>query len=144
MKDWKSITAFGGVVMTAFTFFCYAPIPLTTGNVTGARYLYNIWDEHKKEDEAARLASVDRDAGGLREVRESFGFVSMQLRLQALQNDRTHYEHSDVYSPEQRRQRVEETDRRLQKLHRDMERKGIKIEDIQSFNDGQIMLAYKQ
>ena len=27
------------------------PVPMTTGNVTAARWVYNIWDDHKKAED---------------------------------------------------------------------------------------------
>lgn len=120
------------------------PIPMTTGNVTLARWSYNIWAEHKKVNEEARIASIDRDVSQLQESRDGFGFVVMQLRLQALMTDRQHIESNKDYSTEERRYKTDRVNDRLDRLHQDMDRKGIRLDDLQSFNDGQIMIAYQK
>lgn len=121
---------------------CFIPVPMTTGNVTTARWTYNIWDEHKKEDEKARIASIERDIGLFQETRTSGEVISMQIRLQALQNDRTHIENSQYITDSEKSQRIRDTNERIDRLYKKMDRKGIKLEEIQSDNN-MMMVAKK-
>ena len=119
------------------------PVPMTTGNVTAARWVYNIWDDHEKKDEAARIAGIDRDVSHITEARNARSLITMQLKLQALQNDRTHVENTPYYQGDEKERKVRRIDDRLDKLYEEMNRKNIRLEDLQSFNDNQMLLAYK-
>ena len=79
----------------------------------------------------------------VKEARDGRSLITMQLKLQALQNDRTHTENTSVYDKEEKSQRVRQINDRLDRLYEEMNRKNIKLDDLQSFNDDQVYLAYK-
>jgi len=119
---------------------CFIPVPMTTGSVTTARWFYNVWDDHKQKDENSRIASIERDVAALREQRTGREVIGMQLRLQGIQNDRTHVSSNPYLSDSEKDSMIRSINERLERLYRKMDRKGIRLEEIESSNNA-MMLA---
>ena len=155
MKDWKSITALGGIAMTALTAFFYAPIPLTTGNVTGARYLYNIPQDIRAEiavvnkasierDVAARMASVKMDYSALLESRRGLLLQGYKTELMLLEYKAERINESRIYTDKEKSGKMMELERRLDRLYDKVDDGGFRQEDLRSANDKMMVAMSEQ
>ncbi len=121
--------------MLVVSAFCLVPVPMTTGNVTAARWVYNWGQDIKAEIKTNRVASIERYGAALLEQRTGREVIGMQLRLQALQNDRTHTANDPYLSDAERKKQTLLINERLNNLYRKMDRKDIKLEEIESSNN---------
>ena len=128
MKDWKKNATNWGAVMSIVTAFFYAPIPLTTGNVTTARWIYNIPGDIRSEMGAIEMASIKRDVQNLEETRAegTLNAYRFQMILYEMQLDRL------KKSSEPDKTEMERLQRRIDKMYDRIDDSGIQRDDIRS------------
>ncbi len=146
MINWKSITALGGVAMTALSAFFYAPIPLTTGNVTAARYIYNIPQDIRAEvarvdresierDIINKVSSIKRDRASLVESRRDLVLQNYKIQLMLLEDKAERTNDSNLYDDKEKTRRMIEIERRLDRLYDKVDDGGFKQDELRSAND---------
>ncbi len=146
MMNWKSITALGGIAMSVLTAFFYAPIPLTTGNVTGARYLYNIPQDIRAEiavvnkasierDVAARIAGIKMDYSALLESRRGLMLQDYKMQLMLLEDKADRIKDSGHYTDKEKSREMLKLEKRLDRLYDKVDEGGFRQEELRSAND---------
>jgi len=125
----KYMVRYGAIVTLAYG-FVMVPLPMTTGDVTGLRWTYNLYDELKQEIRRNDIASRDRDIGILKEAR-SKGLTNdykFQLLLLEMHVDRL----GDGVGNEKA---IDKAEKRIERLWDNIDADGIRHKDILSTNN---------
>lgn len=161
MKTWKERAVDWGSVSALLTAFFMAPIPMTTGNVTGARWIYNIPQDIKAETRRVDLAAIERDANIRKDMRRQYlaavdrnvsileesrketALLTLQMQYNFLLGEKRNIQTGSYYTEDQKSIELDKLNRKIDELYDRTIRRGIKVDDIQSRNN-RMMVASKE
>lgn len=132
---------YGGITAIIYA-IGFAPIPFTTGGVTGARWIYNYPQDMKAETRRVDLAAIDRDLNMLEESRQQAALFNLQMQYNFLLGEKNSIQRGDYYTKDQKDIELDKLNRKIDELYDRTIRQGIKVDDIQSRNN-RMMVASK-
>ena len=148
---WNALThahAFAWCVIFLFsTGYCvtYIEVPKQDGRVLaeiGWNLLTDVQKANKRDIAVLEANARAAGNGSLIETRESVGLLMLQLKWNNIESQKRSIENSSYYDSDQKNRMLQDLNIKVRDLDNDMNRKGYKLEEIQSRNNGRQYAGY--
>ena len=106
--------------------------------------LTDVQKANKRDIAILEVSTMAADRGALIETRQSVGLLMLQLKWNNIESQKRSIENSTYYDNAQKNRMLQDLNIKIQDLDDDMNRKGYKLEEIQSKNDGYQYAGYIQ